>query len=43
MNPKKLMGNIIGAMAKTKLLNVFDIFNAMKEIQSKTKRKRKTL
>ena len=37
------MGNIIGVVAKTKLLNIFDIFNAMKGDSEQKKKKKKNI
>jgi len=43
LNPKKLMENIFGAVANTKLLNMFDIFGAMKSDTEKKKIKKKVI
>lgn len=43
LNPKKLMENLLGAVANTKLLNMFDIFGAMKSDTEKKKIKKKVI
>lgn len=43
LNPKKLMENIFGAVANTRILNVFDIFGAMKSDTDKKKIKKKII
>lgn len=37
LNPKKLVENLFGAVANAKILNVFDIFGAMKSDTEKKK------
>lgn len=41
LNPKKLVENLFGAVANAKILNVFDIFGAMKSDTEKKKIKKK--
>jgi len=43
LNPKKLMENLFGAVANTKILNVFDLFGAMKSDTEKKKIKKKAI
>ena len=43
LNPKKLMENIFGAVANTKILNFFDIVGAIKSDSEKKKTKKKVI